>query len=244
MSNFYTKSDSLNRYFKSIRSLNPLAKEEELILAERAQNGDRSAINKLVEHNLKIVVTIANKNIGRGIDVDDLIQQGNIGLYEAALRFDPSVNVRFSSFASTRILKSMNALIDTCGRIVRIPVNQEYQRYLAIKNGEEVSNLRPVELDKPVGGDDDESKTTMGESGIVAVAPTVEREYEMEDLKIKVSSLLSNLKDRDRHIIEMFYGLEKDDPMSSSEIAEEIGLTQIRVCQIVKDAKRKMKELV
>ena len=78
---YYQKSESLDRYFKSIKNLDPLTKEEERDLARKAQAGSKAALNKLVQHNLKIVVTIANKNRGRGIDVDDLIQQGNIGLY-------------------------------------------------------------------------------------------------------------------------------------------------------------------
>lgn len=242
MNRRYQKSDSLEKYFKSIRNLNPLTKDEEIELAKKAQLGDRSAINKLVEHNLKIVVKIANKNIGRGIDVDDLIQQGNLGLYEAALRFDPSAGVRFASFAGTRVLKSMNSLIDTCGRAVRIPVNQEYKRYLAIKNGEEVENLNTVKLDDLVRGE--ESNSTIADTGILAVGASIDEEYEIEDLKVQSTSLLSCLKDRDREIIKLYFGIDQDEALSTSEIAEEVGLTQIRVCQIVKSAKEKMKKQI
>ena len=140
----YEKSNSIDKYFKSIRHLNPLTKEEESELATEIQKGCKKSLNKLIEHNLKIVVTIANKNMGRGIQVDDLIQQGNIGLLEAGLRFKPNSGIRFASFASTRILKLMNHLIDQCGRVVRIPVNQEYERYLSLKRGEEVENIKPV----------------------------------------------------------------------------------------------------
>jgi RNA polymerase primary sigma factor len=242
MSNYYQKSESLDRYFKSIRQLNPLTKKEEISLAVKAQDGDRSAINKLVEHNLKIVVTIANKNIGRGIHVDDLIQQGNLGLYEAALRYDPSVNVRFASFAGTRILKSMNALIDTCGRVVRIPVNQEYQRYLAIKRGEEVSNLSSVKLDDIIKGDDNDS--TIADTGILAVESNIDKKHTEDHVKSEVSSLLSCLKDRDSRIIKLFFGIDQDESMNTKEIAEEVGLTQIRVCQIIRSAKDKMKSRI
>lgn len=231
------KTKSLSRYFSAIKDLNPLTKEEELQLGERAQAGDRSAINKLIEHNLKIVVKIANKNIGRGISVDDLIQQGNLGLYEAAIKYDPSVGVRFATFAGTRILKSMNSLIDTCGRAVRIPVNQEYKRYLAIKNGDDVENISSVELDKLIR----DSDKSIGTTGILATPSGIYEEYDKIDLKIRVTSALDVLSDRDREIIKMFYGIDREDSFSSSEIAAIVGLTQIRVCQIVKSAKDKMK---
>lgn len=237
MKNYNQKSDSLERYFKSIKDLNPLAKSEEIELARKAKSGDGRALNKLVEHNLKIVVTIANKNVGRGIDVDDLIQQGNLGLYQAAIKFDPEVGVRFATFAGTRILKMMNQLIDTCGRVVRIPVNQEYKRYLAIKNGEDVDNLSTVKLDDFVQDDEGRSKA---DTGILAVGPEIEHEFEMEDFKVRTTSLLSVLKDRDREIIKLYFGIDQHEAMPTKDIADEVGLTQIRVCQIINSAKKKL----
>lgn len=238
MGNYRQKSESLERYFKSIKDLNPLAKSEELELAKQARAGNTRSLNKLVEHNLKIVVTIANKNVGRGIDVDDLIQQGNLGLFQAAETFDPEVGVRFATYAGTRILKTMNQLIDTCGRVVRIPVNQEYKRYLALKNGEEVENLSAVKLDDFVKDDEGRAKS---ETGILAVHPDIEREFEIEDFKVKTTSLLSLLKDRDRDIIKLYFGIDHLEAMPTKEIAVEVGLTQIRVCQIINSAKKKLK---
>lgn len=237
----YEKSESLGRYFKSIQNLNPLTKEEELELAKRIQAGDQKALNRLVEHNLKIVITIANNNVGRGIPVDDLIQQGNMGLLEAAVRFNPEENVRFASFAGTRILKSMNNLIDNCGRIVRIPVNQEYERYLALKKGEEVQNLTPVKLDDFIN--DDEEGATKG-SRILSVRPDVEREFEFEHFKIKVNHLLNKLKERDREVLKLYYGIDCEEELETKEIATRFGLTQIRVCQIINSAKRKLQKEV
>jgi len=237
MKKFVTKSESLERYFKSIKDLNPLAKSEELELARKAQEGDTRALNKLITHNLKIVVTIANKNIGRGIEVDDLIQQGNLGLLEAAKRFDPTANVRFATFAGTRVLKSMNSLIDTCGRIVRIPVNQEYKRYLAIKEGKDVTNLSAVKIDDMVANDSD---TTKADTGILAVGSAVEESYELEHMKVTTTSLLNTLKPRDKNIMELYFGIDKHESMPTKDIANEVGLTQIRVCQIISSAKKKL----
>jgi len=235
---YYQKSESLDRYFKSIKNLDPLTKAEELSLARKAQEGNKAALNKLVQHNLKIVVTIANKNRGRGIDVDDLIQQGNIGLYEAVHRFDPDSNVRLASFASTRILKMMNELIDQCGRIVRLPVNQEYKRYLSIKNGEEVDNLNTVKMDDFVSS---ESTTTRADY-LTQVEPSVDGDHNREFFREKVNSLLSTLKDRDQTIIRLYYGIETGAEIPTAEIAERVGITQVRVCQILNQAKKTLKE--
>jgi len=235
---YYQKSESLDRYFKSIKNLDPLTKAEEIDLARKAQAGSRAALNKLVQHNLKIVVTIANKNRGRGIDVDDLIQQGNIGLYEAVHRFDPDSNTRLASFASTRILKMMNELIDQCGRIVRLPVNQEYQRYLAIKNGEEVDNLNTVKMDDYMSS---ESTTTRADY-IAHVEPSINGDHDREFFRRKVNSLLNTLEDRDQTIIRLYYGLETGAEVPTKEIANRIGITQVRVCQILKAAKETLKE--
>jgi RNA polymerase primary sigma factor len=234
----FQKSESLSRYFDSIKDLNPLTKEDEQELGKLAQAGDRTAIEALVRYNLKIVVRIANKNVGRGIPVDDLIQEGNLGLYDAAHRFDPDQNVRFSSFASTRILKYMNALIDTCGRIVRIPVNQEYERYLALKKGDEVSDLRPVKLDDFL---DDENGKTKADT-VLSVSPSVEQEHDADFFKIQVETLLGGLKERDREIVKLYFGIDCAEETPTAEIAEQVGLTQIRVCQIISSAKKKMKE--
>lgn len=237
MKNYKQKSESLERYFASIQDLNPLAKSEEIELAKKAKAGDERAMNKLVRHNLKIVVTIANKNVGRGIDVDDLIQQGNLGLLEAAKRFDPEAGVRFSTYAGTRVLKMMNQLIDTCGRVVRIPVNQEYKRYLALKKGEEVENLNAVKIDDFV---QDENGKSKADSGILSVGPSIEEEHKLEDFKVRTTTLLSGLKERDRDIIKLYFGIDCPDAMPTKDIAEEVGLTQIRVCQIINSAKKQL----
>ena len=229
-----SKSDSLNRYFESIQNLNPLTREQEQLLAAKIKEGCRVSINTLVQHNLKIVVTIANRNIGRGIEVDDLIQQGNIGLYEAALRFDPEHGVRFTSFARTRILKKMNELIDQCGRLVRIPVNQEYDRYLAIKSGKEVKNLAPVRLDSLISND---SKDTLESRFRVDVAD----EGELERMQT-LHAALGVLTEQEREVITLFFGLETGKKITQIEIGKRLGVTNVTVGNIKKRALEKIKK--
>lgn len=233
----FEKSESLVLYFKSVKDFDPLSKEEELELAAQIQAGSRRAFEKLINHNLKIVVTIANKNSNRGIGVDDLIQEGNMGLMDAAHRFSPDSKVRFASFAATRVLKYMNALIDQCGRPVRIPVNQEYKRYLALKKGEEVEDISSVKLDSLAFEDSKDRKSDR----FISVVPEAEQQIEFDFLNVKVKSVLSKLDPRERMIVEMFYGIGRDEAVPAKEIAGEIGLTHIRVCQILNTAKSKMK---
>jgi RNA polymerase primary sigma factor len=228
------RSDSLNRYFESIQDLNPLTREQEQELAVKIKEGCRASINTLVQHNLKIVVTIANRNVGRGILIDDLIQQGNIGLYEAALRFDPEHGVKFTSFARTRILKKMNELIDQCGRLVRIPVNQEYDRYLAIKSGKEVKNLAPVRLDSLIS---DDSKETLESRFKVDVAD----EGELERMQT-LHAALGVLTEQEREVITLFFGLETGEKITQIEIGKRLGVTNVTVGNIKKRALEKIKK--
>lgn len=228
------RSDSLNRYFESIQDLNPLTREQEQELAVKIKEGCRASINTLVQHNLKIVVTIANRNVGRGILIDDLIQQGNIGLYEAALRFDPEHGVKFTSFARTRILKKMNELIDQCGRLVRIPVNQEYDRYLAIKSGKEVKNLAPVRLDSLIS---DDSKETL-ESRFKVDVPD---EGELERMQT-LHAALGVLTEQEREVITLFFGLETGEKITQIEIGKRLGVTNVTVGNIKKRALEKIKK--
>jgi len=228
------RSDSLNRYFESIQNLNPLTREQEQELAVKIKEGCRASINTLVQHNLKIVVTIANRNVGRGILIDDLIQQGNIGLYEAALRFDPEHGVKFTSFARTRILKKMNELIDQCGRLVRIPVNQEYDRYLAIKSGKEVKNQAPVRLDTLIS---DDSKETLESRFKVDVAD----EGELERMQT-LHAALGVLTEQEREVITLFFGLETGEKITQIEIGKRLGVTNVTVGNIKKRALEKIKK--
>ena len=232
MSNFET-AEGLPKYFKTIKNLNPLSKEEEQALAVRIQAGDKDAVQTLVKHNLKLVVSIANKFIGQGVPIDDLIQEGNLGLITAAERFTAEKDTKFSTYAQLWIRKHCNEAIATVGKIVRLPMNQEYDIYKKKKRGEEVPNFRPVQLDAKISED---SESTIGDR-YAFVGAEADVAHEKEYVDVTIADRFSRLKkERDREIIRLTFGINCEEALSSSEIAQAFGLTQVRVCQIVKSS--------
>jgi RNA polymerase primary sigma factor len=235
----FETSETLPMYFRSIKKLEPLSKEQEKALGIRIEAGEKSAIDELVKHNLKIVVTIANRHVGQGLLIDDLIQEGNLGLYEAATKFTSNHEGRFINYASFWIRKRINEAVAQLGRIVRLPHNQEYDIYKIKMKGGETPNLRTIELDAPVGEDSDETIADR----ILGSKPDVERDHDAEQLTSFVNGALNTLKERDREIVKMYFGIGCDYAVPTESIAEKLGMTQIRICQIVKSSIEKMKEV-
>lgn len=235
--NFET-SENLQRYFKTIAKMNPLTLAQERELAVRIKAGDQSALNELVQHNIKIVVTIANRHIGQGVPIDDLIQEGNIGLIEAAQRFDPKGDARFIAYASLWIRKRLNEAVVAHGRIVRLPHNQEYDIYKLKAAGEETPDLSTVAIDRPIGEDGD---ATLGDV-LLNAAPEIEFEHELDHVRFTIRQAMVDLKARDREIIEAYFGLTQSGPMETSTIAERFGMTSVRVSQILRASLEKMKK--
>lgn len=233
----FETSDNLPKYFKAISKKNPLTLEEERALAVKIKAGDMAAVHTLVEHNIKIVITIARKHIGQGVPIDDLIQEGNIGLYEAALRFDPKGTARFISYASLWIRKKLNEAVVAHGRIVRLPHNQEYDIYKAKKAGEEVPNYSVVEIDSPIG---DEDGSTLGDI-ILHSSSATESCIEMDHVKFTVRRAINTLKTRDQEIIKAYFGFGEFEPMGTDVIAERFNMTPVRISQIVKSSLAKIK---
>lgn len=233
----FETSESLPKYFKSIQKLEPLTTEEEKRLAKKIQEGDQSALHTLVKHNLKIVVTIANRHIGQGVPIDDLIQEGNLGLFEAAQRFDPNSAARFITYASLWVRKRINETVVAHGRIVRLPHNQEYDIYKAKVAGDEVANLNSIAIDTPIGDDGD---STLGDI-LLNQQPEVMADFEKEDFKFRAKRVLLTLRERDRKVIAAYFGIDCEYAVPTEAIAERFDLTVVRVSQIVKSAIVKMK---
>jgi RNA polymerase primary sigma factor len=229
-------SDSVVRYFKSVSNLNPLTIEQETQLGKQIRQGSQRAINTLVEHNLKLVIKIAKKHQGQGVPLDDLIQEGNIGLHEAAQRFEPDGETRFVTYAQLWIRKRINEEVAKHGRLVRLPHNQEYQIYKDKVAGKPVKDLRVVELDKPVG---DEEKSTVADL-IIGSDPVFEERAALSELKDRVKGMLARLQERERAIVKAYFGIGQELPWPADRIAEEVGLTSTRVLQILQGALRQL----
>jgi RNA polymerase primary sigma factor len=229
-------SDSVVRYFKSVSNLNPLTIEQETKLGMQIRQGSQRAINTLVEHNLKLVIKIAKKHQGQGVPLDDLIQEGNIGLHEAAQRFEPDGETRFVTYAQLWIRKRINEEVAKHGRLVRLPHNQEYQIYKDKVAGKPVKDLRVVELDKPIG---DEEKSTVADL-IIGSDPVFEERAALSDLRDRVKGMLARLQERERAIVKAYFGIGQELPWPADRIAEEVGLTSTRVLQILQGALRQL----
>lgn len=235
MSKRFETTESLPQYFKSIDNVAvPLSKTEELELAARIQAGDELAINQLVTANLKFVVTLANKFIGMGLSIDDLIQEGNIGLIEAARKFTADKDVKFITYAQFWIRKRLNLALCDHGRIVRLPVNQEYDIYKRKMQGEDI-NLSTVQIDKPVGEDGD---NTIGD---IMLRTEFQDPFEGDETNRVLTRLLAKLRPTEREIVELFYGLVGDG-LSTKEIAEQVGKTPAEVNRALKVARAQMRK--
>ncbi len=229
-------SDSAILYFKSVSNLNPLTIEQETQLGLEIKAGSKRAIDTLVKHNLKLVIKIAKQHQGQGVPLDDLIQEGNIGLYEAAERFNPDGETRFVTYAQLWIRKRINEEVAKHGRLVRLPHNQEYQIYKDKMAGKPIQDMRVVELDKPIG---DEEKYTVADL-IIGSDPAIEQKVAMSSLKDKVNRMLKRLQDRERMIVKAYFGIDQELPWPTDRIAEEIGLTSTRVSQILQGALKQL----
>jgi|JI9StandDraft_1071089.scaffolds.fasta_scaffold01217_25 RNA polymerase primary sigma factor len=233
----FETSDTLPSYFRSIAKLKPLTVEQEHALADGVAAGDQEAIDTLVKHNLRIVIKIARRHLGQGVLLDDLIQEGNIGLYEAATRYKPTGTTRFTSYAQMWIRKRLNGAVVNTGRIVKLPANQEYGIYQSKMKGQPFQVNRRVEIDAPIA---DDSDTSLADR-LLSNGPEIETQIEIDDLKFTVTRAISDLKARDQLIVKQYYGIDQDYAMSSEAIAERHGLTIVRVCQIIKSSLQKMR---
>jgi len=236
--NFET-SENLRMYFKTIQKSKPLTPAEEAKLVVEIQAGDQRATARLVEANLKFVVKVANRHIGQGLGIDDLVQEGNMGLLEAARAFKPREGQRFIRYAQLWIRKRINEAVAQKSRIVRIPHNIEYEIYKAKMKGEEFETQTKISIDKPVGDDGD---ITLGDL-ILKTGSDVEFAMEMDSIRFRVKRALSVLKERDKGIVMDYFGIDREYEVPTDMIAEKYDMSSVRVCQIVKASVEKMRSI-
>lgn len=258
--------ENLDRYYHEIRKSTPLSSEEEKELARQIQAGDQAALNKLVEANLKFVVSVARMYQGKGMELEDLVCEGNLGLIEAAKRFDPDKDFRFISYAVFWIKQSIFAALSNTGNI-RLPFNRVVEinkvRNMRAKAAAEGQAITDAEISKALGisvadinvldkataptlsfeyklGGDDDAATL--ESVIANEDATLDVELRKESLNTTLKLLMSaRLDTRELKLIQMSFGIECEEK-SEEEIGKELGISEERVRQIKVKAINKLRK--
>src|SRR3989344_5420842 len=252
-------ADSIQMYLREIGKVPLLTTEEEVALAKRKEKGDLEARRRLVEANLRLVVSIAKKFTGRSLTLLDLIQEGNIGLFRAVDKFDYRKGYKFSTYATWWIRQAVTRALADQSRTIRIPVHmvetinrfQQVQRRLiqdlgreplpeeiASEMGEEVDKIRhiikisqeTVSLETSVGEDDEDS--TLGDFIEDERTITPDRVASLQLLKDHVFSIIKDLTPREQKILAMRFGLTDGVAHTLEEVGQEFGVTRERIRQI------------
>jgi len=209
------------RYIQETKKIGNLTREQEKTLARAAQAGDRKAVNALVEANLRFVIQVAKQYQGMGLELEDLIAFGNIGLFEAAERFNPDKGVKFITFAVWYIRAELQKALNDLSRTVRIPSHKTATEEQYIKS-----------IHAPVG--DDENKETYADRYLAADSTKSARDT--ADLQFDLQRALNQLKPKQAEAICRFYGIGLEYPQCMDQIAEEMGVTNERARQLVRGA--------
>ena len=258
---------SLSKYLQEISKYDPLLPEREVELAIAVKQGSRRALKELVEANLRFVVSVAKDYQGQGLPLTDLINEGNLGLIKASERFDETRGFKFISYAVWWIRQSILQALAEHSRIVRLPLNrvgtiskinkaaerleQEFERSPRADELARQLDMKPKEvndaqrisrrhhsLDTPFSDDDKNCLMDVIEDNKTE-AP--DKELLMDSLQEEVSAALDTLKEREREVIRMYFGIDREYALTLNEIGEEFGLTRERVRQIKEKAIRRLR---
>ena len=259
--------DPVRMYLKGIGQVDLLDKQEEVELAKRIEEGDEQAKSQLVQANLRLVVSIAKKYVGKGMSFLDLIQEGNMGLMKAVEKFDYTKGYKFSTYATWWIRQAITRAIADQGRTIRVPVHMvekinkliKIQRQLLQEKGreptpeeiaeemdvsaEKVSEIKKiaqesVSLDTPIGEEEDSS---LGDFIEDTKTPEPSSTVSKNLLKEQLDSVLDTLTDREKRILELRFGIEDGRPRTLEEVGKEFGVTRERIRQIEAKALRKLR---
>lgn len=258
---------SLDKYLQEIGHEELISAEEEVELARRIKTGDRKALEKLTKANLRFVVSVAKQYQNQGLSLPDLINEGNIGLLKAAEKFDETRGFKFISYAVWWIRQSILQAIAEQGRVVRLPLSQvgsvnrinkvlskfeqENERRPSVDEIADKTDLphekiedvlkvntRQVSVDAPMADGDGTSMIDFMQSDSDS---STDEELLKESLRAEIASALSVLNDRERNVIEAFYGINQPE-CTMEEIGKKYGLTRERVRQIREKAIRRLKQ--
>ena len=259
--------DPVRSYLKEIGRVPLLKSAEEVALAQRIEQGDEEAKRHLIEANLRLVVSIAKKYVGRGMDFLDLIQEGNRGLIRAVEKFDWRRGYKFSTYATWWIRQAITRAIADQARTIRIPVHMtdtvnkvtRVSRQLLQKLGrdptpEEIGKVmgvsgqrvreilraaeQPVSLETPVGGDGD---SALGDFIRDESELPPEEAVSYTVLREEVEEVLQMLAPRERRVLRLRFGLEDGRPRTLEEVGGEFGVTRERIRQIESKALRRLR---
>lgn len=264
-----TKRDdaALDKYLVDISREKLISTDEEVELAQKIHKGDQRALNKLVRANLRFVVSVAKQYQNQGLSLNDLVNEGNIGLVKAAQKFDETRGFKFISYAVWWIRQSILQAISEQSRIVRMPLNQVgFQSKLskAIVNFEQENERRPSvqELADILETDEEKVREALGINGkkvsvdapfqdddsnsLIDImtdedAPTTDNNMERESLSKDLEAALSTLSEREQQVLKMLFGIGCNE-MTAEEVANSLSLTRERVRQIKERALRRLRD--
>lgn len=262
------ESRSLERFLQEIGHEQLLTAEEEVELAQRIKKGDEEALDKLVKANLRFVVSVAKQYQNQGLSLEDIIDEGNLGLIKAAKKYDETLGFKFISYAVWWIRQSITQAIAEHSRIVRLPqhqvgsvnrLNKEINKFEQ-ENGRkpsteelaagtdipeekvvEVLKLRSKEtsIDAPVS---EGEHNTLLDIMVNEDSPMADNGLVMESMRSEVDRVLGMLNSREQKVLRYFYGLEDEQNLTFEEIGTRLGLNRERVRQIKNKAIRKLRK--
>lgn len=253
---------SLDKYLQEIGRVDLISPEEEVVLARKIRAGDSDALKKLVNANLRFVVSVAKQYQNQGMSLPDLINEGNLGLMKAASRFDETRGFKFISYAVWWIRQAILQALAEQSRIVRLPVNkigsinrinkafarleQTYEREptsIEIADLLEMApddvkdslrtNGRTLSMDAPISPEEDTNMYDVMQSG---ETPSPDKNLINESLAYEIERALSTLSPREAKVLKLYFGLGMKHPFTLEEIGEELRLTRERVRQIKEKA--------
>lgn len=257
---------SLDKYLQEIGKVDLLTPEDEVALAKRIRSGDTEALSKLVNANLRFVVSVAKQYQNQGITLPDLINEGNLGLMKAAQRFDETRGFKFISYAVWWIRQSILQALAEQSRIVRLPVNkigsinrinkafsrleQKYEREPSLQEIADMLEIAPDEvkealktngrtlsMDAPISPDEENTMYDILQ-GPDNLSP--DRQLISESLSFEIERALSTLSPREAKVLKLYFGINLKHPLTLEEIGEEMKLTRERVRQIKEKAIKKI----
>jgi RNA polymerase primary sigma factor len=263
--------DSVRLYLREIGKIPLLNPEEELELAQKVVAGDRRAKDKMAEANMRLVVSIAKRYSGRGLDFLDLIQEGNTGLLRAVEKFDPDKGFKFSTYATWWIRQAITRAIADQARTIRIPVHmvetinkllrtqrrmtQELNREPTIEELGKELEMEPekveyvmkikqdiTSLDAGVGRDGEDEDSVLGDFIEAEEGATPEESAASQLLKEQVQAILGTLSEREQKILKMRFGLESGKSHTLEEVGQEFAVTRERIRQIEAKALAKLRK--